>query len=185
MSSQIRQNYSTEVEAAINSLANLHLRASYIYLSLVRVPRMPQGLEPNNQLRPSGPLGTRWPLSRWGARGRSLRSWPRLPLNPRFCHLFPQGFYFDRDDVALQGVGHFFRELAEEKREGSEPLLKLQNQRGGRILLQDVAVNSVWACGLHFPAVPAPQAPSQPRFNPARASGRFSDCVRSLLWLEA
>ncbi|XP_053770796.1 ferritin light chain [Desmodus rotundus] len=83
MSSQIRQNYSTEVEAAINSLANLHLRASYIYLSL--------------------------------------------------------GFYFDRDDVALQGVGHFFRELAEEKREGSERLLKLQNQRGGRILLQDVA----------------------------------------------
>ncbi|KAM5297904.1 ferritin light chain [Glossophaga mutica] len=83
MSSQIRQNYSTEVEAAVNRLANLHLRASYTYLSL--------------------------------------------------------GFYFDRDDVALQGVGHFFRELAEEKREGSERLLKLQNQRGGRILLQDVS----------------------------------------------
>ncbi|KAF6077522.1 hypothetical protein HJG60_005311 [Phyllostomus discolor] len=83
MSSQIRQNYSTEVEAAVNRLANLYLRASYTYLSL--------------------------------------------------------GFYFDRDDVALQGVGHFFRELAEEKREGSERLLKLQNQRGGRILLQDVA----------------------------------------------
>ncbi|KAF6077523.1 hypothetical protein HJG60_005311 [Phyllostomus discolor] len=62
MSSQIRQNYSTEVEAAVNRLANLYLRASYTYLSL--------------------------------------------------------GFYFDRDDVALQG---------------------LQNQRGGRILLQDVA----------------------------------------------
>ena len=34
MSSQIRQNYSTEVEAAVNRLANLHLRASYTYLSL-------------------------------------------------------------------------------------------------------------------------------------------------------
>nr|KAF6406771.1 hypothetical protein HJG59_005356 [Molossus molossus] len=61
MSSQIRQNYSTEVEAAVNRLANLHLRASYTYLSL--------------------------------------------------------GFYFDRDDVALEG---------------------LQNQRGGRVLFQDV-----------------------------------------------
>nr|AAA41154.1 ferritin light chain subunit [Rattus norvegicus] len=82
MTSQIRQNYSTEVEAAVNRLVNLHLRASYTYLSL--------------------------------------------------------GFFFDRDDVALEGVGHFFRELAEEKREGAERLLKLQNERGGRALFQDV-----------------------------------------------
>uniref|UniRef100_M0R597 Ferritin n=1 Tax=Rattus norvegicus TaxID=10116 RepID=M0R597_RAT len=82
MTSQIRQNYSTEVETAVNRLVNLHLRASYTYLSL--------------------------------------------------------GFFFDRDDVALEGVGHFFRELAEEKREGAERLLKLQNERGGRALFQDV-----------------------------------------------
>ncbi|KAM4799483.1 ferritin light chain [Urocitellus parryii] len=82
MTSQIRQNYSTEVEAAVNRLVNLHLCASYTYLSL--------------------------------------------------------GYYFDRDDVALEGVGHFFRELAEEKREASERLLKMQNQRGGRALFQDV-----------------------------------------------
>ncbi|XP_041494609.1 ferritin light chain-like [Microtus oregoni] len=82
MTSQIRQNYSTEVEAAVNLLDNLHLRASYTCLSL--------------------------------------------------------GYYFDRDDVALEGVGHFFRELAEEKCEGTERLLKLQNDRGGRALFQDV-----------------------------------------------
>uniref|UniRef100_A0A673UCC9 Ferritin n=1 Tax=Suricata suricatta TaxID=37032 RepID=A0A673UCC9_SURSU len=81
MTSQIRQNYSTEVEAAVNRLVNVHLRASYTYLSL--------------------------------------------------------GFYFDRDDVALEGVGHFFRELAE-KQEGAERLLKMQNQRGGCALFQDV-----------------------------------------------
>nr|XP_019597152.1 PREDICTED: ferritin light chain [Rhinolophus sinicus] len=80
--SQVRQNYSTEVEAAVNRLVNLHLRVSYTYLSL--------------------------------------------------------GFYFDRDDVALEGVSHFFRELAEEKREGAERLLKMQNQRGGRALFQDL-----------------------------------------------
>ena len=89
MSSQIRQNYSTEVEAAVNRLVNMQLRASYTYLSL--------------------------------------------------------GFYFDHDSVALEGVGHFFRELAKEKREGAERLLKLQNQRGGRALFLDVQVNSVWA----------------------------------------
>ncbi|KAB0385022.1 hypothetical protein FD755_006939 [Muntiacus reevesi] len=82
MSSQIRQNYSTEVEAAINHLVNMQLRASYTYLSL--------------------------------------------------------GFYIDRDDVALEGAGHFFRELAKEKREGMECLLKLQNQHGGRALFLDM-----------------------------------------------
>ncbi|ELR61441.1 hypothetical protein M91_12293, partial [Bos mutus] len=82
LSSQIRQNYSTEVEAAVNRLVNMQLRASYAYLSL--------------------------------------------------------GFYFDRDDVALEGVGHFFRELAKEKREGAERLLKMQKQRGGRALSLDV-----------------------------------------------
>ncbi|XP_054939917.1 ferritin light chain-like [Physeter macrocephalus] len=82
MSSQIRQNFSTEVEAAVNRLVNMHPRASYTYLSL--------------------------------------------------------GFYFDRDDVALEGVGHFFREVAEEKHESADRLLKMQNQRGGRALFQDV-----------------------------------------------
>ncbi|XP_036127225.1 ferritin light chain-like [Molossus molossus] len=86
MSSQIRQNYSTVVEAAVNSLANLHLQASHTYLSLI--------------------------------------------------------FYFDRDVVALEGVGHCFHELAEKKREGTEHLLKLQNQRGSRVLFQDVVKSS-------------------------------------------
>nr|XP_054961069.1 ferritin light chain-like [Pan paniscus] len=82
MSSQIHQNYSTDVEAAVNSLVNLYLQASYTYLFL--------------------------------------------------------GFYFDRDDAALEGVSHFFRELTEEKREGYERLLKMQNQRGSRALFQDI-----------------------------------------------
>ncbi|XP_006889785.1 PREDICTED: ferritin light chain-like [Elephantulus edwardii] len=81
MSSQIRQNYSTEAEAGVNRLVNLHLWASYTHLSL--------------------------------------------------------GFYFDRDDVGLEDVGHF-RELVKEKCEGAEWLLKLQNQRSGRVLFQDI-----------------------------------------------
>ncbi|KFO28562.1 Ferritin light chain 2 [Fukomys damarensis] len=69
MTSQIRQNYSTEVEAAVNRLVNPHLRASYTYLSL--------------------------------------------------------GYCFDPGDVALAGVRHFSRELAKEKREGAQHLLKM------------------------------------------------------------
>ena len=51
INSQIRQNYSTEVETSLHRLVNMHLQASYTYLSL--------------------------------------------------------GFYFDLNDVALEGVGHF------------------------------------------------------------------------------
>ena len=90
MSSQIRQNYSAEVEAAVNRLVNMQLRASYTYLSLG---------------------------------------------------------YFDRDSVALEGVGHFFRELAKKKRKGAEHLLKLQNQRGGRALFLDMQKPSQYEWG--------------------------------------
>ncbi|KAB1268906.1 Ferritin light chain [Camelus dromedarius] len=63
MSSQIRQNYFIEMEASVNNLVNMLLRASYTYLSL--------------------------------------------------------GFYFHREDVALEGVGHFSHKLAKEKPEGT------------------------------------------------------------------
>lgn len=82
MTSQIRQNYSTEVEAVINRLVSVHQQATYTCLSL--------------------------------------------------------GYYFDHDDVALEGLGHFFHELADEKCEGGKRLFKMQNQRGGGALFQDV-----------------------------------------------
>ena len=82
VSYHIHQNYSTEVEAAVNCLANLHVRASHTYLSL--------------------------------------------------------GFYFHQDDVALESGSHFILQLLEKKLTGAEPLLKLQDQRGGSILVQDV-----------------------------------------------
>ncbi|KAK2084757.1 hypothetical protein P7K49_037790 [Saguinus oedipus] len=66
MSSQICQNYSTDMEAAVNRLVNLYLQDSYTYFSL--------------------------------------------------------GFYFDCDDVALEGMSHFFSELVE-KRKGYQHLL--------------------------------------------------------------
>ena len=60
------------------------------------------------------------------------------------CMYFPsprfQAFYFDRDDVALKGFSKFFRKSSEEEREHAEKLMKYQNKRGGRIVLQAIQV---------------------------------------------
>uniref|UniRef100_A0A669BXK9 Ferritin n=2 Tax=Oreochromis TaxID=8139 RepID=A0A669BXK9_ORENI len=59
-------------------------------------------------------------------------------------------FYFDRDDVALPGFSHFFKENSHEEREHADKLLSFQNKRGGRILLQDIKKpeRNEWGSGL-------------------------------------
>lgn len=54
--------------------------------------------------------------------------------------------YFDRDDVALPHFSSFFLERSEKERDQAEKLLEYQNMRGGRILLQTIAV-SAECCG--------------------------------------
>ncbi len=51
-----------------------------------------------------------------------------------------QSHYFDRDDQALHNFAKFFLHQSHEEREHAEKLMKFQNQRGGRIFLQDVKV---------------------------------------------
>lgn len=51
-----------------------------------------------------------------------------------------QAYYFDRDDQALHNFAKFFRNQSHEEREHAEKLMKMQNQRGGRIFLQEVRV---------------------------------------------
>ncbi|XP_064144006.1 LOW QUALITY PROTEIN: ferritin heavy chain [Loxodonta africana] len=80
--SQVRQNYHQDLEAAVNRQINLELYASYVYLSM--------------------------------------------------------SYYFDRDDVALKNFAKYFLHQSHEEREHAEKLMKLQNQRGGRIFLQDI-----------------------------------------------
>ncbi|XP_056460870.1 ferritin, middle subunit-like [Gadus macrocephalus] len=59
-------------------------------------------------------------------------------------------FYFSRDDVALPGFAHFFKENSLEEREHAEKLMAFQNNRGGRIFLQDVKKpeRDEWGTGL-------------------------------------
>jgi len=47
-------------------------------------------------------------------------------------------FYFDRDDVAMKGFSKFFKKSSDEEREHAEKLMKYQNQRGGRVVFQDI-----------------------------------------------
>jgi len=58
--------------------------------------------------------------------------------------------YFDRDDVALKGFSKFFRHQSEEEREHAEKLMKYQNMRGGRVVLQAIQKpeNDEWGTGL-------------------------------------
>jgi len=59
-------------------------------------------------------------------------------------------FHFDRDDVALAGFHKYFLKASNEEKEHAQKLMKFQNQRGGRILLQDVKApeRSDWGTGL-------------------------------------
>jgi len=59
-------------------------------------------------------------------------------------------FHFDRDDVGLPGFAKFFNDSSKEEREHAEILMKYQNQRGGRIVLQDIPKpeREEWGTGL-------------------------------------
>lgn len=59
-------------------------------------------------------------------------------------------YYFDRDDVALKGFYKFFKKCSDEEREHAEKLMKYQNQRGGRIVLQAIQKpeRDEWGSGL-------------------------------------
>ncbi|KAF4523198.1 hypothetical protein B566_EDAN002457 [Ephemera danica] len=45
---------------------------------------------------------------------------------------------FDRDDVALKGFHKWFKKQSDEEREHAEKLIKYQNKRGGRLLMETI-----------------------------------------------
>lgn len=47
-------------------------------------------------------------------------------------------YYFDRDDIALNGFHKFFNKMSDEEREHAQKLMHYQNMRGGRVLLGDI-----------------------------------------------
>ncbi|XP_037070778.1 soma ferritin-like [Pollicipes pollicipes] len=64
-------------------------------------------------------------------------------------------YYFDRDDVAFPGFYAYFKKQSDEEREHAQKLMKFQNQRGGRVVLQDVMKPAQDAWGSPLEAVQA------------------------------
>ncbi|WP_235243578.1 ferritin family protein, partial [Escherichia coli] len=71
-----------------------------------------------------------------------------LELYASYVYL-SMGYYFERDDVALPGLAKFFKESSDEEREHGQKLMKYQNRRGGRIVLQAISAPSLqeWGSG--------------------------------------
>lgn len=60
-----------------------------------------------------------------------------IEMHAHYAYL-SMAIYFDRDDVALKGCHKFFKKSAEEEHEHAEKLMKYQNKRGGRVVLQKI-----------------------------------------------
>ncbi|CAM2100946.1 unnamed protein product [Caretta caretta] len=52
--------------------------------------------------------------------------------------VFPQSYYFDRDDVALRHMAKCLKEQSHEQKEHAELFLTYQNKKAGCIVLQDI-----------------------------------------------
>lgn len=72
-----------------------------------------------------------------------------MELYASYCYQ-SMSFHFDRDDVALPGFAKFFKNASDEEREHAEKLMKFQNARGGRVVLQDIKKpeRDEWGTGL-------------------------------------
>ncbi|XP_045164553.1 soma ferritin [Mercenaria mercenaria] len=72
-----------------------------------------------------------------------------MELYASYCYM-SMAYYFDRDDVALKGFSKFFKEASDEEREHAEKLMKYQNKRGGRVVLQNITKpeRDEWGSGL-------------------------------------
>ncbi|XP_067875828.1 ferritin heavy chain, oocyte isoform-like [Heterodontus francisci] len=72
-----------------------------------------------------------------------------LELYSSYVYL-SMSYYFDRDDVALRHFAEFFKEQSREEREHAEKLMKFQNKRGGRIILENIKKpeQDEWSNGL-------------------------------------
>ncbi|KAM9584351.1 ferritin heavy chain-like [Trichechus inunguis] len=76
----------------------------------------------------------------------------RMNLELHTSYVYPSmSYYFDRDDVALKNFAKYFLHQSHEETEHAEKLMKLQNQRGGRIVLPDIKKPDCddWESGLN------------------------------------
>ncbi|XP_058594142.1 ferritin, mitochondrial [Neofelis nebulosa] len=73
-----------------------------------------------------------------------------LELYASYVYL-SMAYYFSRDDVALNNFARYFLRQSREETQHAEKLMRLQNQRGGRICLKDIKKPDLddWESGLN------------------------------------
>jgi len=76
----------------------------------------------------------------------SINKQINMELYASYVYLSMSHFY-DRDDISLPGMVKFFKENSDEEREHAQKLMKYQNSRGGRIVLQAIAAPSLQEWG--------------------------------------
>lgn len=69
--------------------------------------------------------------------------------------IFPQAYYFDRDDIAYKGFSSFFKKNSDEERDHGEKFIKYQNRRGGKVVFQDIAKPTTMEWGTPLEAMEA------------------------------
>lgn len=69
---------------------------------------------------------------------QALNKQINLELYASYAYL-SMAYYFDRSDVALQGIYTYFKKCSEEEREHAMKFMTYQNKRGGDIHLTDIA----------------------------------------------
>ncbi|XP_074109994.1 soma ferritin-like [Cotesia typhae] len=60
-----------------------------------------------------------------------------MELHASYVYL-SMAFYFDKSDVALQGLHQYFKQASDEEREHAMKFMTYQNKRGGSIILSDI-----------------------------------------------
>ncbi|KAM9577178.1 ferritin heavy chain-like [Trichechus inunguis] len=73
-----------------------------------------------------------------------------LELYASYVYL-SMAYHFDRNDLALKNFAAYFLRHSHKEREHAETLLKLQNERGGRIQLREIRSPDLddWGSGLN------------------------------------
>ncbi|CAG2175772.1 unnamed protein product [Oppiella nova] len=145
MSSKVRQNFHQDSEAGINKQINLELHASYVYEQLAwyfnRDDVALQGFSDFFKGRADEERGHARKFMEYQNKrgGRIVLQDITKPAKQDGCYVYEQlAWYFNRDDVALQGFSDFFKGRADEERGHARKFMDYQNKRGGRIVLQDI-----------------------------------------------
>jgi ferritin heavy chain len=68
--------------------------------------------------------------------------------------LLLQAAFFDREDQALGGFENLFLDLSKEKSDRAEALIAYQNERGGRVVFQDISKPNLLTAGGEWASVP-------------------------------